>query len=88
MKKYWIEALFVHPHTGDILEGECGKDGLLVRLHTNEAKPLLVQLHCPEKDGVWFFNNTYDRYIAEEESEGYITANPQLIWQNGYEIIT
>lgn len=84
MEKYWLDALFVK--NNHIIEGWCGKDGLLIY---GLKKDLLSLLHeYPVKKGEWYFNSSFDRLIAEKNDSVSITANPQLLWQNGYEIIT
>jgi len=85
MTPYWIDALFARNNT--IIEGYYGNDGLLVKISINDALPLLKELKCPSDNDGWFFNNTKDRYIAEKEST-YIIANPQLLYQTNYTIIT
>ena len=84
MTKYWQYALFVKDK--QIVSGEVGKDGLLVRLNFDDAIPFLNPF--PSKGGKWWFNNTYDRIVAEADMENQITANPQLIWKSGFEIVS
>ena len=84
MTKYWQYALFVKDK--QIISGEVGEDGLLVRLPFDDAKQFLNKY--PFKEGQWWFNNSYDRAIAEADMYDNITANPQLIWQAGFEIVS
>ena len=41
----------------------------------------------PHDENGWFFNETNDRYIAENCID-YISCNPSLFWSNGFEITT
>ena len=85
MDKYWIYGLFTKDD--QIIEGAVTKDGLLVKLNYEDAKPLLSKYPTNDK-GMWYFNDTKDREIAETEICKLIIANPQLLWQNGWEIHT
>jgi len=86
MKKYWIYALF-HKDS-NIIEGECTKDGMLVRIDIKNAEPFLRER--PKKDNSYWFNDTFDRQIAEVDNwnESKIVGNPQLVWSKGYDIVT
>ena len=84
MAKYWLEALFTKDK--QIVDGWCGKDGLLIML-TNDAAKLFLQ-NRPKRGDSWYFNWSYDRKIAEDMGDGTITANPQLIWEADFRIHT
>ena len=84
MTQYWQDALFSKDK--QIISGEVGSDGLLVRLNFDAAVPFLEK--SPFKAGKWWFNTTFDRIIAEVDMKDRIVANPQLIWQAGFEIIS
>ena len=91
MRNYWIEALFAG-ESGDIIEGEVGRDGLLVRAVYQDIKHLLS--NRPGGSRGWYFNKTKDRLIAEPEYSDIecteftlVTANPQLLIQAGYKIV-
>ncbi|MBU2346565.1 MAG: hypothetical protein KJ888_20435 [Gammaproteobacteria bacterium] len=84
MDKYWVYGLFTKDD--QIIEGMVAKDGLLVRLSFEDAFPLLYKY--PSDSNGWFFNRTRDRYIADMYNSGIVEANPQLLWQNGWEIHT
>jgi len=86
MIPYWIDALFVHKDI--IIVGHIGNDGLLLKLTEADARPILTYLNCPEDGEGWFFNSSKDRYIAEKKYDKNITANPQLMYRAGFEIIT
>ncbi len=81
--KYWLFCIITK--SNDIIEGECGKNGLLLRFKQDKIQHLL-DLY-PTMDSDWYFNSTFDRVIAEQMNN-YIVCNPQLMWQNSYEIIT
>ena len=81
MINYWQYALF--SKNSQIIPGEVGSDGLLIRLNLDDARQFLD--NHPFKAGKWWFNNTYDRIIAEVDGD-YIEANPQLVWWAGFEI--
>lgn len=86
MKKYWIPALF-YDEQNNIIEGEIGTDGLVIKLSLEEAKRFLVRF-VPDKRGyAWYFNETKDRIIAELVDKDTVVANPQLLWSNGFKII-
>ena len=71
MSKYWQEALFYNKE--QIVEGFVGNDGLLVKLTTKNAA-LFVEKFYTENKAEWYFNQTKDRLIAEEEF-GYVIGN-------------
>lgn len=90
-KRYWKEAMFTKDEI--IVFGKVGKDGLLVSFDWRddlgwlerllEKRPMRYNLGRRE----WYFNETYDRLIAEENPVmRTIEANPQLLWQAGYTI--
>ena len=83
MKEYFIDCLLTKDD--EIIEGKITKDGLLLKFNFNNISHIL-KVYDKDNEG-WFFNSSHDRYIAEEEFQS-ITANPQLAWSNGYEIIT
>jgi len=84
MDKYWIDALFTKDDI--ILEGSITKDGLLISMLLKTAEPLLTR-YIKTEEG-WYWNKSQDRLIAENEGDSLIFANPQLVWENGYEIHT
>ena len=84
MTAYWQYALFSKDR--QVISGEIGSDGLLVRLNVDAAIPFLLDF--PFKSGKWWFNTTYDRVIAEADMKDRIVANPQLIWKTGFEIVS
>ena len=84
MTTYWQYALFSKDN--QIISGEVGSDGLLVKLSYDDARSFLDAF--PFKAGKWWFNNTYDRAIAEMDMKDQVIANPQLVWQNGFEIVS
>ncbi len=46
----------------------------------------LLSKYEEDEEG-WWFNSSHDRYIAEKGYDD-ITANPQLAWRAGYDIVT
>ena len=85
-KKYWKDALFTKGK--QICVGEVMTDGLLVRFEIGQTPlmKLLAQRPCNGK--VWWFNETKDREIAELQTGKLVVANPQLLWQSGWDIIS
>lgn len=61
------------------------KDGLIVVFKREDVEAILdaAYPHIGQGDRkVWFFNNSKDREIAEIDSEGRISANPQVLWEH------
>jgi hypothetical protein len=75
-KRYW------EPYEVDGILCALSNDGLLFMFHKDDVA---VQLHqYPFKDGAWWFNDSFDRHIAErcDFDHDLITANPQFVYQN------
>lgn len=83
MKSHWVYCLI--SKGDDIRELQVAKDGLLIRAPLEILQDLLEER--PQSGEQWFFNGTMDREIAYI-CAGYVIANPQLVRQNGFEIVT
>ena len=59
-------------------------DGYTFEFQYKDIKAVL-NLYPKDANG-WFFNSTRDRYIAECFHDC-ISVNPQLLYQNNYEIV-
>ena len=87
MKNYWIEGLAVNGN--DIRNIEVSKDGLLIRAEAIDMHDLLCKYEVDPVKNRWYFNKTRDREIATiEYSDLLVYFNPQLLWQNNFEIHT
>lgn len=83
MKTYWVPALM---HKKDeIIECEVGVDGLLIKCPQKQLLHILEKYKSDQYG--WWWNSSKDRYIAEKDDD-LVFANPQLAWENGYEIIS
>jgi hypothetical protein len=60
-------------------------DGLTFEAKYPDISDILSKY--PHDSEGWFFNSTKDRYIAESFIDC-VVCNPQLFWQNGFEITT
>lgn len=75
--KYYVEVLVELP-TGEIVEGGQARDGLIYQLPiTNEVAEAL-NAYYPRKGRGWYFNDSFDRYIAEIDADC-IAVNPRFI---------
>jgi hypothetical protein len=87
-KPYWVDCLFHRQgEVEEIIEGWLSRDGLLIAVHIVDITHLITQR--PRKDDdpdTWYFNDMFDREIAERKGD-IILANPQLMWQAGYQIV-
>ena len=60
-------------------------DGLVFTVKQKDLEHTLA-LYLKDRNG-WFFNSTKDRYIAEHLTDDYRVVNPQMLYQNDYEIV-
>jgi len=81
MTKYWKEVMFK-----DEIIAEITNDGLLYRFKDSIIRQKLTNLPSDKKG--WFFNESRDRYCAENTFDGFITVNPsKVVDLFGYPII-
>lgn len=60
------------------------KDGLVAVFRREDVETLMDKTYPHAYRGqekVWFFNDSYDREIAETEDDR-VVANPQVLWQH------
>lgn len=84
MRTYWIAGLVSKEN--DIREIEAMKDGLLFRIKRNDFEDILS--NYPSDRNGWYFNESRDRFIAENDGPEIVICNPQLLWAAGFEITT
>ena len=86
---FWQGEAALFYKENEIYEGYVSVDGLVVAFPADLASVFLVGR--PYARGVWWFNSTKDRMIAEYYDpcdRSYIVANPQAIWSSGFEILS
>src|SRR4051812_36904599 len=83
-QKYW-QPVICETSQGDLVEGLMARDGLAYKFMLEDIETMLDQY--PEGDGVWYFNDTKDREIAELHGSGEVSVNPQFVTKNFKQVV-